>query len=175
MKTTDFLTLLNDGGYDFFIENSKITVRDSLYFRGSKITSLPEGLTVLGSLDLSGTQITSLPEGLTVGDSLDLRETQITSLPEGLTAGSLDLSGTQITSLPEGVKSLYFSELCRWCVIVFRDQIKIGCERKNNYQWDDFFFQKNFIDTNPSINPEEYKKIVSAYNYAKTMQKLFLK
>ena len=156
MKTTDFLTLLNDGGYDFSIENSKINVRDSLYFRGSKITSLPEGLTVGGSLYLSGTQITSLPEGLTVEGSLDLRE-------------------TKITSLPEGVKSLYFSELCKWDVIVFRDYIKIGCERKNNYQWDDFFERKNFIDTNPIINPAEYKKIVSAYNYAKTMQKLFLK
>ena len=86
----------------------------SLYLCGTKITSLPEGLTVGGSLDLCGTQITSLPEGLTVGGWLDLCGTKITSLPEGLTVGGdLYLRDTQITSLPEGLTvggSLYLRD-----------------------------------------------------------------
>ena len=55
---------------------------------GTRITSLPDGLTVGGSLYLSGTQITSLPDGLTVGGSLYLIGTQITSLPDNLKIGN---------------------------------------------------------------------------------------
>ena len=66
---------------------------------------LLNGKTVKGDLDLRGTKITSLPEGLKVGGNLYLENTPITSLPEGLKVGRhLDLEGTPITSLPEGLK-----------------------------------------------------------------------
>ena len=50
---------------------------DGLDLRGTKITSLPDGLRVGGTLNLSGTGITSLPDGLRVGGSLDLGGTGI--------------------------------------------------------------------------------------------------
>ena len=82
-----------------------LTVGGDLYLRGTGITSLPEGLTVGGYLNLNGTGITSLPDGLTVGGSLDLEDCKgITSLPECLTVGGdLYLRGTGITSLPDGL------------------------------------------------------------------------
>ena len=83
---------------------SYLHIPGNLYLYGTKITSLPDGLTVGGYLDLHGTNITSLPDGLTVGGYLDLYGTKITSLPDGLTVGgSLNLRETNITSLPDGL------------------------------------------------------------------------
>ena len=78
----------------------KINYKDSLYLRGTGITSLPDNLVVGGYLDLRGTGITSLPDNLVVGGYLDLEGcTGITSLPDNLVVGGyLDLRGTGITN-----------------------------------------------------------------------------
>jgi hypothetical protein len=80
-------------------------IKGDLDLRGTRITSLPQGLKVGGNLYLSRTSITSLPQGLVVGGTIYLRGTPITSLPQGLVvSGILDLSYTHITSLPQDLK-----------------------------------------------------------------------
>jgi len=80
-------------------------VKGDFDLRGTRITSLPQGLKVGGSLLLRKTPIASLPQGLVVGGWLDLSATPITSLPQGLVVGRiLDLTDTPITSLPQDLK-----------------------------------------------------------------------
>jgi len=89
----------------FPLSKEELYIEGDLDLRGTKITSLPEGLKVGGNLDLIGTKITSLPKGLEVGGWLDLVGTPITSLPEGLkVGGNIFLDNTPITSLPEDLK-----------------------------------------------------------------------
>jgi len=91
--------------YDEFYALKDLQVSGNLDLYGTKITSLPSGLTVGGNLNLMYTDITSLPSVLTVGGNLYLRDTKITSLPSGLkVGGNLYLGGTKITSLPSGLK-----------------------------------------------------------------------
>jgi len=83
---------------------SGLTVGGSLNLMYTDITSLPSVLTVGGNLNLMGTKITSLPSDLKVGGHLYLSYTDITSLPSDLKVGNLSLRGTKITSLPSGLK-----------------------------------------------------------------------
>ena len=59
----EFLAILNSIGCKHCTINNNLHVGDSLYLRGTSITSLPDGLHVGRSLDLEGTSITSLPDG----------------------------------------------------------------------------------------------------------------
>jgi hypothetical protein len=88
------------------LTKEELIVKGNLNLKGSKITSLPEGLEVGGSLSLIGLAITSLPKSLKVDGTIYLKDSKITSLPEGFKVGrDLSLFGCeQITSLPKGLK-----------------------------------------------------------------------
>ena len=91
-------------GYELKERDGSLYYDYGIDLRGTKITSLPEGLTVGGFLNLEYSEITSLPKGLIVGSFLCLEGTGITSLPEGLIiGGSLFIRDTGITSLPKGL------------------------------------------------------------------------
>src|SRR5690606_7246570 len=115
------------------------------------------GLQVGGYLDLQGTQITSLPDGLQVGGSLYLRGTQITSLPKHL------MNSARIRIENKG----------KWDVYVGKKIIKIGCEEKSKTGWKEFFKNNEYISTDPTRFPEDYKRIEEDFHSAVEFQKKY--
>ena len=107
------------------LKNLKVV--GDLDLRGTKVTSLPDGLEVSGYLDLKNTKITSLPAGLKVGKSLFMSFTNITSLPDGLkVGGNLILSHTKISSLPADLKVGKFLDLSHTKVTSLPANLKVG-------------------------------------------------
>jgi hypothetical protein len=126
-----------DGAYDggnLTLAGTRITslpaglsVGGILDVRHSLINSLPAGLSVGGDLKIQLSRITSLPDGLKVGGSLDLYESRITSLPENLQVGDeLSLSGTSITSLPAGLSVRGNLNLSYTRIASIPDDLQVG-------------------------------------------------
>jgi hypothetical protein len=67
---------------------------------------------------------------------------------------------------------MYIKSYCKWPMWVTAELIGIGCESKTSTEWDAFFGDNNYYETNP--NTREYALIKSAYQMAKPAQQHFL-
>lgn len=150
------------------------------YLEKNKIsfTKTKKGISVSGSLYLRGTQITSLPDNLSVGSYLCLENTQITSLPDNLSVGGyLYLEGTQITSIPDNLKSntrVKIKNKGKWIVKITKESIIIGCQKRSKTEWEYFFNNNNYTETNPNTHPKNYDLIKQDFKRAiKIQNKLF--
>lgn len=57
-----------------------------------------------------------------------------------------------------------------WSMRITKNNIKIGCEQKSYKEFDSFFDNGKFIETNPAENPELWEYIRQRYEQAKIIR-----
>jgi uncharacterized protein YjbI with pentapeptide repeats len=83
-----------------------------------------------------------------------------------------DLSGADLTGA-RNIQSI--PDFCKWTFLIGKDNLEIGCEIKSWDEWNIFFSENQFIETDPREKELEYALIKAKFEYCKSLRPIYTK